>query len=113
MHEISLAAEILHLIEQAREKDPFEQVKYLRLESGALSGVDVSALRFAIDSMAPGTCLADAVIEIDETPAIAWCTHCSHRVQMRDRLDTCPQCGSAQVQPEGGTELRVLELRVV
>ncbi len=113
MHEISLAAEILHLIEQARSKDPFEQVKYLRLEAGALSGVDISALRFAIDSMVPGTCLADADIEIDETPAIAWCTHCSQSVQMRDRLDICPQCGDAQLQPKGGTELRVLELRVV
>ena len=113
MHELSLAAEILHLIEQAREKDPFEQVKYLRLEAGALSGVDVSALRFAIDAMAPGTCLADADIEIDETPAIAWCAHCSQRVQMRDRLDPCPQCGDTQLRPKGGTELRVLELRVV
>ena len=113
MHEISLAAEILHLIEQARDKDPFEQVKYLRLEAGALSGVDVSALRFALDSMVPGTCLADAEIDIDEIPAIAWCTHCSQRVQMKDRLDTCPQCGEAQLHPEGGTGLRVLELRVV
>lgn len=113
MHEVSLAAEILHLIEQAREKDPFERVKYLRLEAGALSGVEVTALRFAIDSMAPGTCLEGSAIEIDEIPAIAWCAHCSQRVPMRDRLDTCPQCGDVPSQPTGGTELRVLELRVV
>ena len=113
MHEISLATEILHLIEQAREKDPFGQVNFLRLEAGSLSGVDVSALRFAIDSMVPGTCLADAVIEIDEIPAIACCTRCSQRVQMTDRLDACPQCGYAPLQPTGGTGLRVLELRVV
>ena len=113
MHEISLAGGILHLIEQEREKDSFEQVKYLRIEAGALSGVDVSALRFAIDSIAPGTCLTDAVIDIDEPPGIAWCMHCSQSVQIRNRLDSCPQCDSAQLQPTGGTELRVLELRVV
>ena len=113
MHEISLAAEILHLIEQAREKDPFGQVKYLRLEAGALSGVDVPALRFAIASMAPGTCLADAVIDVDEPAAIGWCTQCRLSVQMRDRLDTCPHCDEARLQPTGGTELRVIELRVV
>lgn len=69
LHEISLAGSILQLVEQARERDPFERVMYLRLEAGALCGVDTAALRFALEAMAPGTCMEAAVIDIDEPAA--------------------------------------------
>lgn len=113
MHEVSLAGGILRVVEQTRERDPFERVTHLRLEVGGLSGVEVSALRFALESIAPGTCLAAAVIEMDEPPASAWCMPCGQRVPIRSRLDACPQCHGHQLQPIGGTELRVVEMRVV
>ena len=113
MHEISLAGEILRLVEQAQVKESFRQVKYLRLEAGALSGVDVLALRFAIDSIAPGTCLESALIEIEEPPAMAWCSNCRQQVPLRSRLDCCPQCDSAPLEATGGTGLRVLDLRAI
>lgn len=113
MHEVSLAGGILQVVEQARERDPFERVTHLRIEAAALSGVDISALRFALESIAPGTCLAQAQIDIDEPAAQAWCMPCGQTVPIRSRLDPCPVCGGAQLQPTGGTELRVVELRVV
>ena len=112
MHELSLAAGILRVVEQARERDPFERVTHLRLEVGALSGVEISALRFALEAMAPGTCMAEALIDIDEPAAAAWCMPCSQTVTIRSRLDPCPLCGSHQLHATGGTELRVIDLRV-
>lgn len=113
MHEVSLAGGILRVVEQTRARDPFDHVTHLRLQAGALSGVEVSALRFALESMAPGTCLERAVIDIEEQPASAWCLPCGQSVEIQSRLDNCPVCGSAQLQPTGGTELKVLDLRVV
>ncbi len=112
MHELSVAGGIVRLVEQARARDPFERVTHLTLEVGALSGVDVAALRFALQAIAPDTCLAGAEIEIQEPPAQAWCLPCGQSVPIFERLDLCPQCGSAQLQPTSGTELRVLDLRV-
>jgi hydrogenase nickel incorporation protein HypA/HybF len=112
MHEVSLAGGILQVIEQARARDPFERVTHLRLEAGALCAVDVSALRFALECIAPGTCIAQAVIDIDEPAANAWCLPCAASVPIRSRLDPCPTCGSFQLQPTGGTELKVIDLRV-
>lgn len=112
MHELSLADGILRLIEQARARDPFERVTLLKLEAGALSGVEISSLRFALEAVAAGTCLAQARIEIDEPAATAWCMACSQSVAIRSRIDPCPQCGGFQLQPTGGTELRVIELLV-
>jgi hydrogenase nickel incorporation protein HypA/HybF len=113
MHEISLAGGILKLVEQTRARDPFDHVTQLHLQAGALSGVEVSALRFALECIAPGTCLERAVITIDEQPAAAWCLPCGQSVNIQSRLDLCPVCGSAQLQPTGGTELKVLDVRVV
>lgn len=113
MHELSLAGGILRLLEQTQERDPFERVAQLRLEAGALSGVEISALRFALEAVAPGTCLEGAQIDIDEPPGSAWCLPCGQSVAIRSRLDPCPLCGGYQIQPTGGTELRVLEMQVV
>mgnify|MGYP002144948207 CR=1 FL=1 len=66
MHELSLAGGVLRLVEDAAAREGFRRVQRLVLEAGALSGVEVRALRFAIESLAPGTCLEDCTLQIDE-----------------------------------------------
>ncbi|MFM2329480.1 MAG: hypothetical protein RLZZ494_1583 [Pseudomonadota bacterium] len=112
MHELSLAGGILRVVEDAAEREHFARVSLLRLEAGALSGVDVHALRFALESMVHDTCLQGAQIEIDEPPGQAWCMKCALSVPIVSRTDACPHCGGYQLQPTGGTELRVTELLV-
>lgn len=112
MHELSLAGGIVKLVEDAAARDHFRRVSQLRLEAGALSGVEVRALRFALDAVIPGTCLEGAVIDIEEPPGSAWCLRCATTVEIGARTDPCPRCGGHQIQPTGGTELRVLDLLV-
>lgn len=112
MHELSLAGGILKVIEDAAARDRFTRVSQLRLEAGALAGVEVRALRFALEAITPGTCLAGAAIEIEEPPGTAWCLRCACSVTIASRADPCPLCGGHQIQPTGGTELRVLDLLV-
>lgn len=113
MHEVSLAGGILQVVEQTRARDPFERVTHLRLQAGALAGVEISALRFALESIAPGTLLDGAQIDIDEQPGVAWCMQCCQSVPIFSRLDLCPQCQGAQLQPTGGLDLKVVDMRVV
>ncbi|MDE1947593.1 MAG: hydrogenase maturation nickel metallochaperone HypA [Burkholderiales bacterium] len=113
MHEMSLAGGVLRLVEQAQARERFSRVARLRLEAGALAGVELHALRFALEALAPGTVLEGAAIEIDVLPARAWCLACSRSVEIRARSDDCPLCGSAQIQASGGTELKLAELIVV
>lgn len=112
MHELSLAGGILKLVEDAAVRDRFSRVSALRLEAGALAGVEVAALRFALEAIAPGTCLAGATIDIEEPPGQAWCLRCAATVNIASRIDACPLCGGHPVQPTGGTDLRVLDLLV-
>ena len=113
MHELSLAGGIVRLVEDAAERERFRRVSLLRLEAGALSGVEVRALRFALEASVPGTCLEGAEILIDEPPGTAWCLGCGRSVEIGSRADACPRCGGHQLQPTGGTELRVVDLIVV
>lgn len=112
MHELSLAGGIVRVVEDAATREGFKRVSQLRLEAGVLTGVDVRALRFALEASAPGTCLEGAEVLIDEPPATAWCMRCAESVSILARTDPCPGCGGHQLQPTGGTELRVLDLVV-
>ncbi|MEZ5646046.1 MAG: hydrogenase maturation nickel metallochaperone HypA [Burkholderiaceae bacterium] len=113
MHEASLAGGVLQLVEDTARREGFARLIELRLEAGQLAGVDVRALRFALESLAPGTLLQGAHIEIDEPPGQAWCLPCGQSVTLAQRGDACPVCGGYQLQPTGGMELRVVDMRVV
>ncbi|WP_295381889.1 hydrogenase maturation nickel metallochaperone HypA [uncultured Pseudacidovorax sp.] len=112
MHEASLAGGILKLVEDAAQREAFGRVTVLRLEAGRLAGVEVRALRFALEAIAPGTVLQGAEIAIEEPDGQAWCLPCAATVPLARRGDPCPHCGSHQLQPTDGTELRVLDLLV-
>ena len=62
MHELSLAGGIVELVEAAARRERFGRVSRLRLEAGALAGVEVRSLRFALQSIVAGTCLENAEI---------------------------------------------------
>jgi hydrogenase nickel incorporation protein HypA/HybF len=112
MHEVSLAAGVLQLVEEAAAREAFGRVLSLRLAAGRLAGVDVHALSFALESLAPGTLLEGAHVEIDEPPGQAWCLGCQQSITLERRGEACPACGGHRLHPTGGTELRVVDLVV-
>jgi hydrogenase nickel incorporation protein HypA/HybF len=112
MHETSLAGGVLTVVEQAAAREHFCRVSTLHLEVGALAGVEVRALRFALEAIAPGTCLEGALLEIEETAGSAWCLDCNASVSISSRTENCPRCGGARLHPTGGTEIRVVDLIV-
>ncbi|MBA3057243.1 MAG: hydrogenase maturation nickel metallochaperone HypA [Gammaproteobacteria bacterium] len=112
MHEASIAGGILKLVEDVRQREGFRRVTVLRIEAGQLAGVEGRALRFALEALAPGTCLQQARIDIDEPSGQAWCLPCGETIAIKQRGDACPLCGLYQLQATGGTELRVVEMLV-
>ena len=95
MHELSLAGGILQVVEDAAAREAFARVLQLRLEVGKLAGVELQALRFALEAIAPGTLLEGAEVLIDEPPGRAWCMGCSTAVEIGQRGDACPACAEA------------------
>lgn len=112
MHELSLAGGILQQLEAAAEREHFYRVTTLHLEVGALAGVQVEALRFALEAIAANTCLAGADIIINEPPGRAWCHRCAVEVTIGSRAAPCPLCFGYPLKVTGGGELRILDLVV-
>lgn len=112
MHEMSLAAGILQIVEDSARRESFSRVRSLRVSAPALAGVEVRSLRFALEAMAPGTLLEGARVDIDQPPGQAWCLDCGVSVTIAARGEVCPQCGGPRLQVTGGNELRLMELRV-
>lgn len=112
MHEMSLAESVLGIIEDAAAAQGFTRVKTVALEIGRLAAVEVEAMRFCFDAVMQGTLADGAGLEIVEVPGAGWCADCQSQVPMNDRLDSCPHCGGAHLQPTGGLEMKVKELEV-
>jgi hydrogenase nickel incorporation protein HypA/HybF len=112
MHEMSLAEGILQIVEDAAASQGFKRVTEVRLEIGALSGVEVEALNFCLDMVLKNSIADGARIELEKAPGQGYCLGCGESVLINALYDNCPKCGSYQVQATGGTEMRVKDLLV-
>ncbi len=53
-----------------------------------------------------------AKLTIIQLPAQAWCLNCAQTVEIQQRYDACPHCGTYQLQVTQGDEMRIKELEV-
>jgi len=112
MHEMSLAEGVLQLVEDTARRENAQRVKLVVLEIGRLSSVQPDALHFCFDAVTRGGIARDAALEIVDVPGAGWCMQCAATVPMQELYGACPTCGSHQVQPTGGTEMRVKEIEI-
>ncbi|WP_206201930.1 hydrogenase maturation nickel metallochaperone HypA [Terasakiella sp. SH-1] len=112
MHEMSLCESILQIMEEQAVQQNFTTVQSVRLEVGPLSGVEIEALRFGFEVVTRNTLADGCALEILETQAQAWCMECAELVEIKERYDACPKCGSHQLQVSCGDELRIKDMEV-
>jgi len=112
MHEMSLAEGVLQLVEETARREGAQRVKLVVLEIGQLSSVEPEALRFCFEAVTHGSIAQGAALEVLAVPGSGWCLPCAATVPMTESFGACPRCGSYQVQPTGGTEMRVKEIEI-
>jgi hydrogenase nickel incorporation protein HypA/HybF len=110
MHELSITQTVVTTVTQ-RMQDA--RVCRIRLEVGRLSGLVPDAVRFCFEMVAAGTTCEGAALEIDEPPGRAVCRTCGAAFETGEVLPLCDHCGSADVEVQGGRELRIREVEVV
>ncbi|MDR3424184.1 MAG: hydrogenase maturation nickel metallochaperone HypA [Alphaproteobacteria bacterium] len=67
MHEMSLCAGMLRIIERQAEQDKFRRVLTVRVELGEYAGVSEESLCFCFPIMAKGTIAEEAKLEFTHT----------------------------------------------
>ncbi len=109
---MALTQSLVELIESEGRKQGFSRVRVVRLEIGALGGVDADAMRFCFDAVARGAIVEGAELDIHVVPGEGWCLDCAKPVEMYERFGACPHCGRYHVQVSAGDDMRVKELEV-
>lgn len=109
MHELSLTRNIVAAVdERARGR----AVSNVTLRVGALSGVEVEAVRFCFDVCTEGTALEGATLTIVEVPARAECQGCGKQVELERLVAICPCEKRARMTLSSGDELVIQSMEV-
>ncbi len=108
MHELAITRSVVSAVTQRMRDAP---VRRVRLEVGRLSGLVPDSVRFCFEMVAAGTTCEGAALEIDEPAGRARCRSCGTVFETIEVLPLCG-CGSADVEVEGGRELRIVEVEV-
>lgn len=112
MHELSLAEDMLTMIQQRAETQQFKTVSKVWLEIGSLSHVEAEAMIFCFDAVMAGTLAEGAQLEIIQTQAQGKCRQCQHTSAVEHLYDPCPECGEFGVDIVKGDQVRIKSLAV-
>lgn len=117
MHEMSIAMNILDIVERTAQENSASAVKDIFLEVGALAGVMIPSLEFGLevakrDTRARLALAGQAAIHIREIEGRGRCPACGGTFQMEFHIEPCPRCEDSYLSMTSGNELRVREIEV-
>lgn len=112
MHELSLADEMVRLIESAAQSQGFRRARVVRLEVGTLSCVEPEAMALAFEAASLGSCAEGAALVLLPVDAEGTCPACGHTQTLQTLYDACESCDHLPMRVLTGTQLRVRDLDV-
>lgn len=108
MHELSLIASLIKMIEDKAETDRFTKVKSVYLKVGALSCVSADALDFAFNSLKENNfLLSSARLFIEEESGKAVCSVCGKAQEISALGQKCIYCGNYGLRSESGNNVYI------
>lgn len=112
MHEMSIAQNILEIVETALRENPGSRLKKVLVKTGELVAVVPDSLQFCYQAITAGTPLEGSELVIEVIPTRALCDSCGKEFKVESFFFVCPHCESARVKVLSGQELQVSELEV-
>ena len=112
MHELSIATNIVNLIQEQQKEHGFDKVEKIHLKIGEFSSVVPEALEFGFSIASRGTAAEGAEIIIDIVPLILRCNVCNKDFQSEPYMFVCPNCGSHDTAIVSGDELHIESIEV-
>lgn len=104
MHEMTLAEAILGVVLDVVDG---RHVREVRVRAGALQRIVPDSLQRCFAQAAAGTSAADAVVTVDEAPALIGCRACRAESELTVPPFVCARCGESDVEFLAGGELLV------
>jgi len=108
MHELGITRNIVAIVGDAAKG---RRVRRVTLEVGKLSGVMTEAIAFCFDTVAQGTPLEGAVLDIFEIEGRARCLACGAQFAIPNFFTPCA-CGSRRQTRLSGEELNIKSMEL-
>ncbi len=112
MHELSIAQNILSIVDNTASQNNASIVNSIELEIGTFSGVEIDALEFALETLMQNSKLRDTQLTIDIIQGKGLCNECGNDFEMASMYAGCGNCSSNSVSILQGQELRVKAINV-
>jgi hydrogenase nickel incorporation protein HypA/HybF len=113
MHELSIAVNIIELVEEEAERLDGRKVSAVHLKLGKLSGVVKEALLNSYELACEETILRGTRLVIEEVPIAIHCSKCGARRPVQStQLLCCAECGTPASDILEGKEIFVSALEL-
>ncbi len=110
MHELSIATEIIDIVEKEAARLHLNRIGEISLKIGALTGVNPDALLFALEASTIGTPLEKARVNIETVPIRGSCRSCGREFVLDEYVFICSHCGSGDLHVTSGEELDIVSI---
>lgn len=112
MHEMSLVAKLLTLVEHYASQQSGQDIHSITVEIGTLMAVDKIAFQhcFAIAKKNSIACRSE--LKIIDISATAECANCQQEFFLEKRYTACPGCGDFALLVKQGDQMRLLEMEL-
>ncbi len=107
MHELALAQQLLHIVEQTARANMLKKVAEIKIVVGEMMAVVPEALEFSFQVLSRDTLAAGAKLVIEEQQALSKCSHCQITYPWLEYGYRCPSCSSL-----GGTIIQGRDLYI-
>jgi hydrogenase nickel incorporation protein HypA/HybF len=107
MHEASLVRRLIAMVATEADRTGAGAVLVVRVEVGALSGVEPLLVQLAYERQVPESRLSGSRLEIELVPLRALCDRCGVFEVPQFRF-ACPQCGNQKTSVVSGEEFRLV-----
>jgi len=112
MHELSIAQNIIDIVQENLAPDQKQAVKTVRVKVGKLSNILVDSLLFGFEALTKETNLEGVTLEVEQLPLRIKCNDCGKETDLDDYVFSCPICQSLAIKVISGQELLVQEIEL-
>jgi hydrogenase nickel incorporation protein HypA/HybF len=104
---MSIAQSLLSIVLEEALRHGVERVTKVAVKVGAFANVVPASLTFSFDLIKEDTPAAEAILQIEQIPALGVCHACGAEIDMTQLVSACPQCESSDIQLNAGQELYI------
>ena len=110
MHEVSLVRSLIEQVRMIVADNGSGQIMSVKVEIGAICGVEPELVRIAFDRIKFETSLHDTELVIDKSPMVVACAECSNETTLNHFVFRCGICQSGNVRVIRGDEFRLVDI---